>query len=70
MTLLLETTDVIIHTAAASDFGEPLADALKLNVLGTLQLLQIAKQMKHLALFLHVSSAYVNSFKVRLIRLL
>jgi len=51
----------VVHCAATVDFRERLDNAVKKNVLGTLQLFDTAKTFKHLLGFIHVSTAYVNS---------
>lgn len=41
-------------------FLSPLRDAMQLNVLATQKMLALAHRMKHLEVFLHVSTAYAN----------
>uniref|UniRef100_A0A670XX40 Fatty acyl-CoA reductase n=1 Tax=Pseudonaja textilis TaxID=8673 RepID=A0A670XX40_PSETE len=58
---LLSEVNVIFHCAATVRFDEPLnRDALLLNVMGTQQLLGLARQMKNLEALIHVSTAYSN----------
>lgn len=56
---MVDNVDVVLHAAAASDWHESLEVSLRRNVHATMQLLTLAKQMKHLKIFLHVSSAFV-----------
>lgn len=60
---LVDNVDVIFHSAATLDFAETLKTTVQINLLGTRRMLQLGKECKHLKAFLHVSSAYVNSFR-------
>ncbi|KAM8860699.1 fatty acyl-CoA reductase 1 isoform 3-T4 [Synchiropus picturatus] len=51
---------VVFHCAATIRFNEPLKDAMQLNVLATQKMLALARQMKHLEVFIHISTAYAN----------
>ncbi|XP_073817827.1 fatty acyl-CoA reductase wat-like [Musca autumnalis] len=57
---LIEEVDVIIHCAATVRFNEPLSNATQINVAATRDILELAKKMKHLKSFVHVSSAFAN----------
>ncbi|XP_054632103.1 fatty acyl-CoA reductase 1 isoform X4 [Dunckerocampus dactyliophorus] len=57
---LAETIHVVFHCAATIRFNEPLKDAMQLNVLATRKMLALAHKMKHLEIFIHVSTAYAN----------
>ncbi|XP_005180106.1 fatty acyl-CoA reductase wat [Musca domestica] len=57
---LIENVDVVIHSAATVRFNEPLSNATQINVEATIDLLKLAKEMKHLKAFVHVSSAFAN----------
>ncbi|XP_029010132.1 fatty acyl-CoA reductase 1 isoform X2 [Betta splendens] len=59
-TVLFDNVNVIFHCAATVRFNEPLKDAMQLNVLATQKMLALAHKMKHLEVFLHVSTAYAN----------
>eukprot|EP01095_Lingulamoeba_sp_RSL-Kostka_P017255 TRINITY_DN8857_c1_g1_i1.p1 TRINITY_DN8857_c1_g1~~TRINITY_DN8857_c1_g1_i1.p1 ORF type:complete len:170 (-),score=52.38 TRINITY_DN8857_c1_g1_i1:112-621(-) len=61
--LIQNEVNVFIHSAATIEFNEPLNVALKLNVLGTLNLFKIAKKAKNLEAFTHISTAYTNCIK-------
>ncbi|XP_064369040.1 fatty acyl-CoA reductase 1 isoform X2 [Dromaius novaehollandiae] len=55
---LIECINIIFHCAATIRFNETLRDAVQLNVIATQQLLFLAQRMKHLEVFMHVSTAY------------
>lgn len=59
---LIENVSVIIHGAATIRFDEPLKKAIKLNVGGTLETLKVAETLKHLKVFMHVSTFYSNPY--------
>nr|XP_043892252.1 fatty acyl-CoA reductase 1 isoform X3 [Solea senegalensis] len=58
--VLAENVHIVFHCAATVRFNEPLKDAMKLNVLATQKMLALAHRMKHLEIFIHVSTAYAN----------
>ncbi|KAH8289032.1 hypothetical protein KR054_004442, partial [Drosophila jambulina] len=58
--LLASEVHIVIHGAATVRFNEPLHIALTINTRATKLMLQLAKEMKHLEAFLHVSSAFSN----------
>ncbi|XP_034541660.1 fatty acyl-CoA reductase 1 isoform X2 [Notolabrus celidotus] len=58
--ILAENINVVFHCAATIRFNEALKDAVQLNVLATQKMLALAHRMKHLEVFLHVSTAYAN----------
>lgn len=58
---LKENVDIIIHCAAVVDFNERIDRAVELNTLGSLRMLELGKECKHLGAFVHVSTCYVNS---------
>eukprot|EP01117_Protostelium_nocturnum_P019428 TRINITY_DN8428_c0_g1_i3.p1 TRINITY_DN8428_c0_g1~~TRINITY_DN8428_c0_g1_i3.p1 ORF type:complete len:1163 (-),score=522.34 TRINITY_DN8428_c0_g1_i3:54-3542(-) len=59
--MVRQQAQVIVHCAATVDFKERLDKAVRQNVLGTLNLFELAKTFNHLQCFVHVSTAYVNS---------
>mmetsp|Transcript_15877 Transcript_15877/g.31108 ORF Transcript_15877/g.31108 Transcript_15877/m.31108 type:complete len:1225 (+) Transcript_15877:37-3711(+) len=61
LALLYREVDSIIHCAAIVDFNERLDRAIELNTMGSLRMLQIAKNCAHCSAFVHVSTCYVNS---------
>lgn len=64
--LLLSNVDVIIHCAATVRFMEKLKKAVQINVKGLDYLVTLAKRMKKLQVFIHVSTAYSfsNRFEI------
>lgn len=59
---LLENVSIVFHCAATIRFDEPLHQALKLNVGGTLEALKIAESLKQLKVFMHVSTFFSNPY--------
>ncbi|KAM9771653.1 fatty acyl-CoA reductase 1 [Syngnathus typhle] len=57
---LAACVNVVFHCAATIRFDEPLKHAVQLNVIGTQQLLGLARRMRHLEAFIHISTAYAN----------
>lgn len=54
---------MVIHSAASLDFNETLRSTVNINLLGTRRILELCKQTKGLKAMVHVSSAYVNSWR-------
>ncbi|KAL4711336.1 hypothetical protein ACJJTC_019177 [Scirpophaga incertulas] len=59
--LLTEKVNIIFHSAATVKFDEHLRAALNTNVQAPLHLLRLARDMKHLDVLMHISTAYSNS---------
>ncbi|KAK7600946.1 hypothetical protein V9T40_008387 [Parthenolecanium corni] len=55
---LQNEVNIVFHVAATVKFDAPLRDAVNINVRSTRDLLEIAKKMKHLKSFVHVSTAF------------
>ncbi|XP_046975832.1 putative fatty acyl-CoA reductase CG8306 [Vanessa cardui] len=60
--ILIDNVNVVIHSAATLDFEESLKPTVKINILGTRQVMELCQQIKNLKVMVHVSSAYVNSY--------
>nr|CAD7198679.1 unnamed protein product [Timema douglasi] len=58
--LLCRDVSIVYHGAATIRFDEPLKRAVMLNTRGTRQMLELAKEMHKLELFLHISTAYCH----------
>jgi len=58
--LLVDEVQIVLHGAATVRFDERLTVALDINTRGTLLVVQIAKEMRRLEAFVHVSTAYSN----------
>ncbi|XP_016415459.1 fatty acyl-CoA reductase 1-like [Sinocyclocheilus rhinocerous] len=52
--------NIVFHCAATIRFNEPLKDAMQLNVLATQKMVNLAHRIKHLEVFIHVSTAYAH----------
>ncbi|CAG9855018.1 unnamed protein product [Phyllotreta striolata] len=61
--LLTENVQVIFHSAATLDFGDTLDMTVNINLLGTRRVTKLAKECRNLSVLVHVSSAYVNSYR-------
>ncbi|XP_017102789.2 fatty acyl-CoA reductase wat-like [Drosophila bipectinata] len=64
--ILASEVEVVIHGAATVKFTEDLHIALAINTRATRLMLQLAKEMKKLVAYLHVSTAYSNSVLLRI----
>ena len=60
---LSENVNVIINSDASVDFNLRLDQALQINTLGTLRVVELAKNSKNLKAFVQISTAYVNCEK-------
>ncbi|KAF9385807.1 cyclin-dependent kinase inhibitor far1 [Podila verticillata] len=52
---------VVINSAASVSFDDPLNNALEMNTRGPFRTFDVAKGIKHLSAFVHISTCYVNS---------
>ncbi len=66
--MLINDLDIIINCAASVDFNEQIGDAININYMGCLRMLDLAQECKHLEIFTHVSTAYVNCEKTGYIK--
>ncbi|KAG7203287.1 hypothetical protein KM043_010381 [Ampulex compressa] len=60
--LLIENVDIIIHNAASVYFDEKISKLLRINVLGTQEMLKLAEECINLKAFIYVSTAYAHSY--------
>ncbi|XP_046683821.1 fatty acyl-CoA reductase wat-like isoform X2 [Homalodisca vitripennis] len=58
--LLVSKVHIIIHAAATVRFDERLSIAVDINVRGTREMLDLAREMPGLKAFVHVSTAFAN----------
>jgi nucleoside-diphosphate-sugar epimerase len=65
---LIDHCNVIINCAASIDFNARLDNAIDINVLGSLRMLELARKLKDLELFTQVSTCYVNCDQKGLIK--
>lgn len=57
---LIRNVSIVIHGAATVRFDEPLKESIIMNTRGTREVLELAKALKGLKLFAHISTAYTN----------
>lgn len=57
-TTIFENTQIIIHAAADVRFDVPIAAAALRNIRGTRELLRLARKIKNLENFIHISTAF------------
>uniref|UniRef100_A0A7M5TZT8 Fatty acyl-CoA reductase n=1 Tax=Clytia hemisphaerica TaxID=252671 RepID=A0A7M5TZT8_9CNID len=55
---LVDNVDIIMHSAATVKFNEHIRVAMEMNVVAVKEILTLAKALKHLEVFCHVSTAY------------
>lgn len=58
--LLADTVQIVYHAAATIRFDEALKKAVLLNTRGTKMVLELAKEMKNLQVFVYVSTSYCH----------
>lgn len=56
----ISNVSIVIHGAATVRFDEPLKESIIMNTRGTREVLLLAKGLKHLKIFAHISTAYCN----------
>ena len=59
--MLIQDCHIVISCAATVNFDEHFHDALSINYYGAKKMLELSKQMKHLEVFNHISTCYVNA---------
>nr|BBD13399.1 fatty acyl-CoA reductase [Hyphantria cunea] len=59
--LLINEVDIIFHIAASVRFDDPLKYAIRMNLKGTLDTIALAKEVKKLCAFVHISTSYSNT---------
>ncbi|KAL6258578.1 hypothetical protein P5V15_010532 [Pogonomyrmex californicus] len=58
--LLANEVNIVFHSAATLRLEAKLKDAVDMNLTGTKRVLDLAKQMKHLKAFVHLSTAFCH----------
>ncbi|RZF41002.1 hypothetical protein LSTR_LSTR006305 [Laodelphax striatellus] len=58
--LLEDSVNIVFHAAATVRFDEPLPTAVNINVAGTKEIFDLARNMRHLKALVHVSTAFSN----------
>ncbi|CAG0884897.1 unnamed protein product [Cyprideis torosa] len=59
--LLAERVNIVFHCAATVRFTEAIKNAVNINLRGSREMLELARKMKNLEAYIHVSTAYSNS---------
>ncbi|KAF9579063.1 cyclin-dependent kinase inhibitor far1 [Lunasporangiospora selenospora] len=59
--MIQEDARIVINSAASVSFDDPLNNALEMNTKGPFRTFEVARGIKHLAAFVHISTCYVNS---------
>ncbi|CAH2101747.1 unnamed protein product [Euphydryas editha] len=60
-TLIVNKTHIIFHAAASVRFDDPLKVAARLNIRGTKEIMELAKDVRNLESLIHVSTSYANT---------
>ncbi|XP_039752482.1 fatty acyl-CoA reductase 1-like [Pararge aegeria] len=60
-TLIVNRTNIIFHVAASVRFDESLKTAARLNLRGTREMVELAKEVRNLEVLVHVSTSYANT---------
>ena len=60
--MLVNDVSVIFHAAATVKFDDDLADSIKMNVKGTLSIVNLARKVHSLSSLVHVSTAYSHCY--------
>jgi len=64
--MLINEVNVVFHFAAILRLEAKLKDAIEMNTTGTKKMLDLAKEMKHLEVFVHLSTAFCHVDKEEL----
>ncbi|CAH2101760.1 unnamed protein product [Euphydryas editha] len=60
-TLIINRANIVFHVAASVRFDDSLKVAAKLNLRGTREVVELAKEIRNLEVLLHVSTSYANT---------
>lgn len=60
---IIENIEVVFHAAADVRFDESLKESIETNVRGTRDILMLAEEIKHLKVFVYVSTAFANCIR-------
>ncbi|RCI06659.1 cyclin-dependent kinase inhibitor far1 [Rhizopus stolonifer] len=58
---IIDHVNIVLHCAATLNYNERLDLALETNTLGTLRMMDLADECKHMEAFVHMSLAYTDS---------
>ncbi|KAF9430618.1 cyclin-dependent kinase inhibitor far1 [Podila epigama] len=59
--MIQKDTRIVINSAASVSFDDPLNNALEMNTRGPFRTFEVAKGIKNLSAFVHISTCYVNA---------
>ena len=60
--IIINDVSVIFHAAATVKFDDDLADSIKMNVKGTISIIELARKLDSLSSLVHVSTAYSHCY--------
>ncbi|XP_050358525.1 fatty acyl-CoA reductase 1-like [Nymphalis io] len=60
-TLIINRTNILFHVAASVRFDDSLKVAARLNLRGTREIVELAKDIRNLEVLVHVSTSYANT---------
>ncbi|XP_065217916.1 putative fatty acyl-CoA reductase CG5065 [Planococcus citri] len=60
---LIDNVSVIFHAAASVRFDDPIHEAIIINTRGTREVVALAKEIKNIAVLVHVSTTYCNCYR-------
>nr|QGV11513.1 FAR12 [Tetrastichus brontispae] len=60
---LIDEVDIIVHNGAVTKFDGKVSVTLRINVLGTKNMLDLAMECKHVDVFVYVSTAYSHCYR-------
>ncbi|KAG5887293.1 hypothetical protein JTB14_007020 [Gonioctena quinquepunctata] len=61
--LIMNNTQIIIHSAASVRFNDSLKYSIIMNVRGTREIVDLASEIKDLSVFVHVPTTFCNTDK-------
>ncbi|XP_022824220.1 putative fatty acyl-CoA reductase CG5065 [Spodoptera litura] len=59
--LIIKRVNIVYHVAASVRFNDPLEYAIRMNLRGTKEMVELAADIKNLNVFIHVSTSYSNT---------
>lgn len=62
----LKDVNIIFHCAASVRFDDPLRKAILINICATKSMLDFAQTLKHLDVYMHVSTTYSNCDRLKI----
>ncbi|XP_058802022.1 fatty acyl-CoA reductase wat-like [Phymastichus coffea] len=63
---IVRDVDIMYHNAANVKFDIRISLSLKINVLGTLKMLELARECKKLSIFIYISTAYSHCYRKKI----